>query len=88
MVLLLEEINLERKDGVKLIYIAFDVFNAILLPRPYLWGYIIKYGYVCTRFYILRYLKIKAGIINQNNTIWLPLGDISLTHLHIAKYCG
>ena len=42
MVLLLEEINLEREDGEKFIDIATDVLDAVLLPRPDLRRNVVK----------------------------------------------
>ena len=35
VVFFLEEGNLEGEDGEKLVHVALDVLDAVLLPRPY-----------------------------------------------------
>ena len=48
VMLLFEEVDFERKDGKKLVHIALDVLDAVFLPSPNLWGYVIinRYGSV------------------------------------------
>ena len=82
-----EEINLEGEYREQLINIALNVLYTIFLPSPNLWRDIIINRNICMRFYILSNFKIKARIVYQNNTVRLPLRDILLTHLHVAKYC-
>jgi hypothetical protein len=86
MMLFLEEIHLEGEDGEEFIDIALDVLDAIFLPRPNLGRDVIIYRDVCMRFYILGYLEVEAWIIHKDDAIGVPLSDIALTHLHIAKY--
>jgi hypothetical protein len=41
VVLLFEEVDLERQNGKELVDIALDILDAVLLPSPNLWRYVI-----------------------------------------------
>ena len=86
MVLALEEIDLEGQDGEECVDIALDILDAVLLPCPDLGRDVIINGYVCLGFYKLRYLQIKAGIVDKDDAIGLPGEDIVLAHLHVREY--
>ena len=85
MVLLLEKVHLERKDGKEFVDIATDILDAILFPCPDLRGYIVIDGYFCLGFYIFGNVEIKAGIIDKDDTIRMPHQDIQLAHPHILQ---
>ena len=42
VVLLFEEVDLERQDRKKLVDIALDILDAVLLPSPNFWRYVIE----------------------------------------------
>ena len=86
VVLAFEEIDLEGQDGEEFIDIAFDVLDAILLPRPDLGRDVIINGYVCPRFYKFCNLQIETRIVDQNDTVRLPRKDILFTHPHVPQY--
>ena len=87
MMLLFKERYLERQDGEQLIDIAFDVLDAIFLPGPDLGGDIIIDGrsVLPVLMKILGNLKVKAGIVNKDHCIGLPLHDILLAQGHIPE---
>ena len=80
-----EEFNFKRKDREQLVYIAFDVLDAIFLPRPNLRRNIIIHRNVRMLLNKLGNLQVKARIIDQNNHIRLPLNNILLAFVHILK---
>ena len=87
MMFLFKERYLERQDGEQLIHIAFDVLDAVFLPGPDLGRDIIIDGRSVVSFLmeILRNLKIKAGIVDKDHSIGLPLHDILLAQCHIPE---
>ena len=86
MVLAFKEIDLEGQNGEELIDIALDILDAVLFPCPDFRGDVIIDGYVCLGFYKLRYLQIKAWIVDEDDAIRLPGYNIILAHLHIPQY--
>ena len=85
IMLLLEEIDLERKNREQFVYIALYVLDAIFLPRPNLWRDVIinrNVGFGMNEFCDI---EIEARIIYQNKHIGLPANNIILAHLHVAE---
>ena len=87
MMFLLKEVDLERQDGEEFVDIATDVLDAILLPSPDLWSNIVIDGDVCMRFYIFRDIEVEAWIVNENDTVRMPVLDIALAHPHVPENC-
>lgn len=83
--MLLEEIDLERQDRKQLIDIAFNILDAVLLPRPDLRRNIIVDRYLRVPLDVFGYLQVKPRIIDQNQDIRLPRFDILLAKSMLRK---
>ena len=100
MVLLLEEIYLERQDGEEFVDIATDVLDAVLFPCPDFRRNVVKNMRNTTvwKLFTFRFplfisnvfcnLQIEAWIIHENHTVWFPISDVLLAHLHIFQNSG
>ena len=82
----LKEIHFKRKDGKKLVHIAFDILDTILLPCPYLGRYIVIYRYGTMRMHEFRHRQVETGIIHQNQHIGVPFQHVPFACLHIMQY--
>ena len=78
MVLLLEELLLERKDAEHLLYITAEILYAPLFPSPYLGRDIIK-GVGTAPVMLpaigcqeLAYVEVEACIVDRDDNIGLP----------------
>ena len=85
MMLLLKKFNLKRQNGEKFVHIATDILDTMLFPGPYLRGNVIVNRNRSIFLQILCDRQIKAGIINKNHHIGLPLYYILFTQIHILK---
>jgi hypothetical protein len=88
MMLPLEEVDLERKDGEELVYVALDTLDAILLPCPYLGGDIVIDGTDGVGFHKLGDVEVEARIVYEDYCVGLPRQDILLTESHIPQDGG
>ena len=83
--LALKEFHLKRKNREQLVYIPFDVLDAILLPCPYFGRDIIKYRNLRASMNKLGYIQVEARIVHQYKYIRLPGHNILLTAFHIGE---
>ena len=85
MVLALEELHLERKNGEEFVHIPFDIPDTVLFPGPYLGRNIIEHRYLRTGMDKLGDIQVEPRIIHQNKNIRLPGCNVFLATLHIGK---
>ena len=80
-----KEIDLERQDGEKLVHVALDVLDAVLLPRPYLGSDVVVDRDTRAGMDVLGDAEVEAGVIHQYQSIGPPLHDVSLAEVHVGK---
>ena len=91
VVLLLKEIDLEGQNGEELVHVAAYLLDAILLPRPYLGGYVVAHRGGCTAsllsllVQVLGNAEVEARVVNEYDHVGLPLADVALAHRHIPQ---
>ena len=85
MVLLLKETHLERQDGEQMVYIALDVLDAVLLPRPNLRRDVVEHLGQPVLVHELGDVEIEARVVDQDHRVGSPLPDILLALRHVAE---
>ena len=85
MVLLFKEIYFKRQNREQAVYVAPDVFDAPLFPRPYLRGNIIEHGANGAVVHETRHLQVEAGIVHEYQRVGLPLGYLPLAVGHALQ---
>ena len=83
-VFVFEKRNLERQNREQFVHITLYIFYPPLLPRPYLWRYVIKDRYVRGSVHIPRYAEVEARIVHKNHDIRTPLHYVALAERHVA----
>ena len=77
--------NLERKNGIKSVYIPTDTLYPPFLPSPNLRRDIIINRNTQTTLHILGYFQIETRIIYQYNHIGTKCGNILFTQTHVRQ---
>ena len=85
IMLLLKEVNLERKDREQFVHIALDILYTMLFPCPYLGRDVIVYRNLRVLVYILRDGEVEARIIDKDEDIRIPRHNIPLAKAHIGE---
>ena len=94
MVFLLVEVLLERQYGEEFVDITLDGVYAPFLPSPYLRRDVIEdfgrrlQGGCQLLLDVLGNLEIEARIVDEDDGVGSPAGNVLLTHLHIAEDGG
>ena len=86
IMLFLEEIHFERKDGEKFVHIALDVLYSVFFPRPYFGRDIVEHGNLRILVDKLRNVEIEPWIIHEDKHIGIVFHNILLADGHITEY--